>query len=71
MKIRLMKPFAQPSLGKVIPAGVVIDAPAALCARLQREGRGEPVQPDAASGRAVATPGNRQSVRKKVKKGDG
>ena len=47
MRIRLTKPLPQLSLGKVIPAGVIIDAPAALCARLQREGRAVWVDPPA------------------------
>lgn len=42
MKIRLLKPFPQPSLGKVIPAGVVIDAPDGLWERLLRDGTGMP-----------------------------
>lgn len=42
MKVRLLKPLPQPSLGKVIPAGVVIDAPDGLWERLLRDGTGEP-----------------------------
>ena len=34
MNIRLTKPLPQPSLGRVIPAGVIIDAPAGLSERL-------------------------------------
>lgn len=47
MKLRLTKPLPQPEYGRVIPAGVVIDAPPALCARLQREGRAVWVEPPA------------------------
>ena len=42
MKIRLIKPMPQRSLGKVIPAGVVIDAPDGLWERLIRDGVGVP-----------------------------
>lgn len=42
MKIRLIKPMPQRSLGKVIPAGVVIDAPDGLWERLIRDGTGMP-----------------------------
>lgn len=41
MFIKLVKPFPQPSLGKVIPAGVVIDAPPGLAERLLRQGIGK------------------------------
>ncbi len=43
MKIRLIKPLPQPSLGKVVPAGCVIEAPAALSARLILQGTAHPV----------------------------
>lgn len=42
MKIRLIKPMPQRSLGKVIPAGAVIDAPDGLWERLLRDGTGVP-----------------------------
>ena len=41
MNIRLTKPLPQPSLGRVIPAGVIIDAPAGLSERLLRQGHAE------------------------------
>ena len=44
MKIRLIKPLPQPEYGRVIPAGVVIDAPPALSGRLLRLGIGKPAQ---------------------------
>lgn len=56
MKIRLTKPFPQRELGKVIPAGVVIEAPAALSARLLRQGIGQPVPDGETPGSVVATP---------------
>lgn len=71
MKIRLTKPLPQLSLGRVIPAGVTIDAPAALYERLLREGRGEPAQPGKTPAQAVATSPKRQSTGKKVKRQNG
>ena len=56
MKLRLTKPLPQPEYGRVIPAGVVINAPPALSARLLRQGIGQPVQGGEAPGSAVATP---------------
>lgn len=58
MKVRLIKPLPQPEYGRVIPAGVVIDAPPALSARLLRLGMGKPVPDGEAPRRAVATPEN-------------
>lgn len=48
MNIRLTKPLPQPSLGRVIPAGVVIDAPAGLSERLMKQGYAE--YPEAQTG---------------------
>lgn len=45
MRIRLTRAFPQPTLGKVIPAGSVIDAPPGLSERLCRTGGGELVSP--------------------------
>lgn len=56
MKLRLTKPLPQPEYGRVIPAGVVINAPPALSARLLRQGIGQPVPDGEAPGSAVATP---------------
>ena len=38
MKIKLTKALPQPSTGRVIPAGVVLDAPEGFCRRLQMMG---------------------------------
>lgn len=65
MKILLKKPYPQPELGKVIPAGVIIEAPAGLSERLLRTGAGEPVSDKKAQGKPVATAEKR--ARKKVK----
>lgn len=43
MRIRLTKPLAQPSLMKVIPAGIIIDAPNSLSERLLRQNKCIPV----------------------------
>lgn len=48
MKIMLTKPLPQPSLGKVIPAGVIINAPAPLFRRLLRQDAGRPVDAQSA-----------------------
>ena len=72
MKIRLTKPFPQPSLGKVIPAGVIINAPAALSARLLHQGIGQPVHEEKDEIHPVATPETghqKKPARKKVKHG--
>lgn len=55
MKIQLTKTLPQPELGRVIPAGVIIDAPPALAERLLRQGRGKPVRDGEAPESAVAT----------------
>lgn len=68
MKIRLTKPWPQPSLGKVIPAGVTIDAPAGLSERILRLGRGKPVQGGETPQRANPAPKNDTPARKKVKR---
>lgn len=71
MKIRLTRPLPQPDYGKVIPAGVVIDAPPALSRRLLQEGRGEPAQNEGTATQAVATPKKKKSTRRKAAKRDG
>ena len=38
MKIKLTKALPQPSIGRVLPAGVVLDAPEGFCRRLQMTG---------------------------------
>lgn len=58
MKIRLIKPMPQRSLGKVIPAGVVIDAPDGLCERLLREGIGVPAQTGEAHAEGIGSTGS-------------
>ena len=77
MRIRLTKPLPQVSLGRVIPAGVVIDAPPVLSARLIRMGIGEPAHGSEAQGSAAAAPGTTaetdkgqktKPTRKKVKR---
>ena len=55
MKIQLTKTLPQPELGRVIPAGVIIDAPPGLAERLLRDGRAQPVQTDETPESAVAT----------------
>lgn len=55
MKIRLTRPLPQISLGKVIPAGVIIEAPPGLCARLLREGKAEPTEPEKTQSEPVTT----------------
>ena len=42
MKTRLTRPL--PQVGRVIPAGVVLDAPEGLSGRLIREGGAEPAE---------------------------
>ena len=65
MKIQLTKTLPQPELGRVIPAGVIIDAPPALAERLQRTGAGIP----APASRAPGEPKNgAKAARKKVKR---
>ncbi|MBE5797473.1 MAG: hypothetical protein E7327_08890 [Clostridiales bacterium] len=67
MKIKLTKPFPQLSLGKVIPAGVIIDAPAGLSERLLRSGGATPA-PGAEAASAPPEPAPMaRSPRKKVK----
>lgn len=68
MKIRLTKPLPQPGFGRVIPAGVVINAPPALSERLLREGRGKPVFPDEGALSRVAPASNEKPAKKKVKR---
>lgn len=68
MKIRLVKPLPQPELGKVIPAGIVIDAPPALYRRLLKAGMGTPYPPAEAPVSAAETPGTKPAGRKKVKR---
>ena len=77
MKIRLIRPLPQPEYGKVIPAGVVIDAPPVLSARLLRLGIGEPDHGGEAQGSTAAAPGTTtetdkgqktKPTRKKVKR---
>lgn len=65
MKIRLTKPLPQPEYGRVIPAGVVIDAPPALSERLLRSGMGSSLQSEEAPQEAKTAPKTR--TRKKVK----
>lgn len=67
MKIRLTKPLPQPEYGRVIPAGVVIDAPPVLSGRLLRQGIGKPVQGEEAPQRAAEAP-EKKPARKKVKR---
>lgn len=67
MKIRLTKPLPQPEYGRVIPAGVIIDAPPALSGRLLRLGIGKPAQPEEASVSAPEAP-EKKPARKKVKR---
>lgn len=43
MRIQLTRALPQPSLGKVIPAGIIIEAPPGLSERLLRSGGGKPV----------------------------
>ena len=68
MKILLTKPLPQASLRKVIPAGVVIDAPPGLCRRILLRGIGKPVQEEETADRPVATPGKSKSAGRKVKR---
>jgi len=68
MKIRLTKPLPQPEYGRVIPAGVVINAPPALSGRLLRLGIGKPVQDAEAPGSAPEATEKRVPARKKVKR---
>lgn len=75
MKIRLTRPLPQLGLGRVIPAGVVIDAPPALSERLLREGRGKPLQREEPASEAkadcipaVSVPAADKPPRKKVKR---
>ena len=68
MRIMLTKPLPQLELGKVIPAGVIIDAPAGLSERLLRENRGKPVQTADEAAAAVATAPKSKLARKKVRK---
>lgn len=67
MKIRLIKPLPQPEYGRVIPAGVVIDAPPALSGRLLRQGIGKPLHDEEAPGKAAEAP-EKKPARKKVKR---
>ena len=69
MKIRLKKPLPQPSIGRVVPAGVIIDAPAALSERLLRLGIGTPAQDGEAPGMPVATPKKTRGKRSGRKRG--
>lgn len=66
MKLRLTSPLPQPEYGRVIPAGVVIDAPPALYGRLLRQNRGKPVLAEEAPGRVSATPPTAVSDHQKV-----
>ena len=76
MKIQLTKTLPQPELGRVIPAGVIIDAPPALAERLFREGRAKPVPDGTEPSAGVATgttdapeaKGNGTPQRKRVKR---
>ena len=68
MKIRLTKPLPQPEYGRVIPAGVIIDAPPALSGRLLRQGIGKPLHDEEAPGKAAEAPEMRSLTRKKVKR---
>lgn len=70
MKLRLTKPLPQPEYGRVIPAGVVINAPPALSARLLRQGIGQPVQDGEAPGSAVATPEKENPEKPDTKEGE-
>ena len=67
MKIRLTKPLPQPEYGRVIPAGVVIDAPPALYERLLRLGKGKPAQSEEAPVQAAESHKAKAPSRKKVK----
>lgn len=67
MRIRLTKPLPQPEYGRVVPAGVVIDAPPALSGRLLRLGIGQPVQTGEAPVSAPEAP-EKKPDRKKVKR---
>ena len=68
MKLRLTRPLPQPELGRVIPAGVVIDAPPALSDRLLREGRGKPLPAEQGPSERVAPGSNAKNARKRVKR---
>lgn len=65
MKIMLTKPLPQPSLGKVIPAGVIINAPAPLFQRLLRQDAGRPVDAQSAEVMPAEEP---KPKRKKVRR---
>ncbi len=68
MFIQLVKPFPQPSLGKVIPAGVAIDAPPGLAERLLRQGIGIHAGEGTGQQSAVATPKKERSENKRPAK---
>ncbi|MBR2263090.1 MAG: hypothetical protein IJ917_01900 [Firmicutes bacterium] len=68
MKIRLTKPLPQPEYGRVIPAGVIIDAPPALSGRLLRQGIGKPLHDEETPRKAAEAPEMRSPTRKKVKR---
>ena len=71
MKIRLKKSFPQIGMGKVIPAGVVIDAPPGLAERLVREGIGIPANAEPAPQSTVATPKKGRSGKGRGKRNNG
>lgn len=68
MKIRLTKPLPQPEYGRVIPAGVIIDAPPVLSERLLRRGIGKPLHGEEAPRKASEATEMRPPTRKKVKR---
>lgn len=68
MKIRLTKPLPQPEYGRVVPAGVIIDAPPGLFGRLLRQGIGKPVQDGEAPVAAAEATETKAPKRKKVKR---
>lgn len=65
MKIRLTRPL--PQVGRVIPAGVVLDAPEGLSGRLIQDGRAEP----AGSAQAAPAPAPVSETAAQKRKGRG
>lgn len=67
MKIMLTKPFPQPTLGKIIPAGVIIDAPAGLSEHLVATKRAKPVRPGQTGSPRIAKAPKSKPAKRKVK----
>ena len=66
MKIKLKKALPQPSIGRILPAGVVLDAPEGLCVRLTGMGYAEYLEPKKDAQRPVPKAGrSRRGVKRK------